>query len=229
VVFNRIGPASGPVQHLTVWGGPAGANTTYRETILVPDNGRYSRYYITCKAGASEAAVEMILHDGAPPLAPTLIRDQLTAEIVIPRPDIAGSPSLAENISIVRDPTWFWVTNWADTITDSANRNGMQVAVAAEATHVVWNPGDGSRPIICNGPGTEYIPWTGMDPFTDTDCSHTYLRSTAGEPGDALTITATTHWDLTWELDGIDQGTFGTFTSTSTQSHQVGEILVVNN
>jgi hypothetical protein len=159
-------------------------------------------------------------------VSPFGLRDEVVARIVMPDPVLGGSPPLDEAISYVWEPTIFWVENWQGSITDSASRAGMSVSVTARAVDVIWDPGDGGDPVVCPDGGRIRRRGEPVERFT---CAHTYTRSTAGLPNDALTITATVRWELSWTLDGVDQGVFAAYEAVSSLEHQVGEILVVNN
>ncbi len=98
------------------------------------------------------------------------------------------------------------------------------VTVTATPISVTWDPGDGSASVVCDDAGVAWQPGLGDD---DTDCSYTYTQSSAGEADDAYRLSATVAWDLTWTINGIDQGRFATYEPTTTVDHRVGEIQSV--
>jgi hypothetical protein len=73
--------------------------------------------------------------------------------------------------------------------------------------------GDGSE-VVCKTAGTPYESEYGLK--DSPDCGHTYTLTSAGQPDDAYTVTATSSWVVTWagagqsgiiRLDGINRTT----------------------
>ena len=60
-----------------------------------------------------------------------------------------------------------------------------------------------------------------------TTCGHTYTSGTADEPGLVYQAEATIEWDLTWSINGVDQGSFGTGDATTLFEVPVGEVQIV--
>jgi len=78
------------------------------------------------------------------------------------------------------------------------------------------------------GPGTPFNP--NVDYFSQTpDCGYIYRRSSAGYPGDAVTVTATLYYHATWSATGAPGGgDLGEISRTSAPvSVQVNEIQTV--
>jgi hypothetical protein len=59
--------------------------------------------------------------------------------------------------------------------------------------------GDGTE-VVCDTAGTPYMPEFGRK--DSPDCGHTYKKSSAHEPGEAYTVTATSNWVITWSGAG---------------------------
>lgn len=117
-------------------------------------------------------------------------------------------------IGVIGLPTWMWVADpGASTTgpqTTSASERGFTVTATATLNDVTWSMGDGTS-VVCHGAGTPYSKDQGARP--SPDCGHTYTKS-----GD-YTVTATSHWNVTWV--GIGQSGIIPLTfSTSTQVTQ---------
>lgn len=226
-VRDRVGDAVGTITEAyytenATSDSPGALTIGQLNTISVPAVGGYGYYRTTCVAGTRTSVIGQVLFDGTE-TSPWQVRNQAQALLKIPAPEPRAAPSLTESYSIVKIPTWFWTENTE--LTQTASDGTLSVSVTATPISTTWNPGDRSLPLICPDGGT---PWQEGLKETDTNCSHTYTKSTAGLPGDALTITTTITWELSWTLDGTDQGTFETFENTTNTSHQVGEIQTHN-
>ena len=196
------------------------------EQITVPTGVRYFNYSIACRTPSGVTVQNVILPEGAVPVSPIALRDEVKAKITIADPSLAGSPPLDETgrFSIVNLETWLWITDPWQPLTKSDARGGISVSVTATPTQVIWDTGDGETETCFDG-GT---PWATHSTEGGTQCSHTYIRSSAGEPQDAYQLTATVYWIFEWTLNGTPQGQFATYEPATTLTHQVGEILAVN-
>ena len=82
--------------------------------------------------------------------------------------------------------------------------------------------------VSCAGPGTPYDPAVGADD-QQSDCTYTYRRSSAGQPGGAFTMRVTTTWAVSWTVAGAPGGgSLGTAQRTTTSAVRVAEIQAVN-
>lgn len=206
------------------FGGYAGSFDTEQITFPVDGPAMYE-YRIGCRTPTGLNLRNEILPSGSG-VAPFDLRTQVRAALTIPDPQPAGSPPLddPDRFSVVRIPTWLWLDQPLDPLTDSASAGGISVSVTATPTGVTWHTGDREHETC----PVEQIAWRPNMNEGDTNCSHTYTRSSAGEPDDAYELTAVVHWELSWTLNGAEQGVFDTHDTTTTLSHQVGEILAVN-
>jgi hypothetical protein len=100
--------------------------------------------------------------------------------------------------------------------------------VVATPLSVTWSMGDGSK-VICRGPGVPYNPAEPPD-SQHTTCSHTYRRSSAGQPGERYSVSATTTWALSWTATGAvtASGTLPPLQRTSTTTVRVAEAQAIN-
>lgn len=150
--------------------------------------------------------------------APVLVDPVTLAEEAIERMNLVGArvgatPLIPGAPGVVGIQTWLWVDNageraWGPA-TRSASAGSVTVTATAKATKVVWDMGDGTT-VTCANKGTE---WTRARGDGDSPtCGHTYQVDSGGQPGDAYTITATTHWRVEWT--GAGQSGVITFTLT---------------
>jgi hypothetical protein len=196
------------------------------EQITIPSGIRYFNHTITCQTPTGTTTQNVVLPEGAAPVSPIALRDEVRARIIIPNPTLAANPPLDDptRFSVVKIPTWLWIDDPWEPITDTETRGGISVSVTATPTKVTWNTGDDSQ-LECPDAG---IPWQRGAAEGSTNCSHTYTRSSADQPNAAYQLTATTQWVFTWTLNGTPQSPFGTYEPTTSTSHQVGEIQIVN-
>ncbi|MGW1993820.1 hypothetical protein [Embleya sp. NPDC001921] len=91
---------------------------------------------------------------------------------------------------------------------------GLSVTATARVDHITWTMGDGAV-VTCATPGTPYAPARGAQ--SSPDCGHTYVR-----PG-IHTVTATTHWTITW-TGGGQTGTLAATRTTAVGDIRAGEM-----
>jgi hypothetical protein len=155
---------------------------------------------------------------------PTVIRDRVSASIEIADPVVGSNPPFDEpgRFGAVGVPTWLWIdTSWEPIGPVSDASGPLTVAVMASPRRVTWQVGDGSAPVVCDGPG---VPWSRDRAEGGTGCSHTYTSSSADQPGEAYALSATVTWVFEWWINGIPQGEFGTYLASTDFDYQVGEI-----
>lgn len=135
---------------------------------------------------------------------------------------LAPDPS---KMGLVGLPVWMWTevtpSTWGP-VSATASVPGVSVTATAQALRIVWDMGDGHR-VTCDGPGTPYDRDSGVT--VSPTCGHLYERSSAGRPGDAYTVTATTTWQIRW----AGGGSAGELTQTRASSVRVriGELQVL--
>lgn len=138
---------------------------------------------------------------------------------IVPEPD-------PDHTGLVGMPAWMWVDNptastWGPNST-TLTAGGITVTATARVARVEWNMGDGTT-VTCTTQGTEF---TDADGGRESpDCGHTYTRTSAGEPNDAYTVTATSFWVVTWAGGGAS-GTIPLQVSDSAQV-RIGELQVI--
>lgn len=158
-----------------------------------------------------------------PPLpAPAQLAQAAYRQLALPSPTIAVNPV---GDQLVHLPTWLWLTaGWTRT-SATASVPGESVTATASPGSVSWSMGDGGR-ITCMGPGTPFR--SGDNPTASSpDCAHTYLRSSADQPGQVFSVAATVHWTVTWTGAG-QSGTFPGLTTTAHTTLRVAESQALN-
>lgn len=139
---------------------------------------------------------------------------------------IAPKPG-ADSVGLVGMPVWMWVadpdTRTFGPTTASASAGGVTVTATARVEKITWLMGDGSE-VVCTTAGTPYQASFGR---TDSpDCGHTYESSSAGQPNDRYTVTATSEWVVDWQGAG-QSGTIRLDGLESSVAIAVGEAQVL--
>lgn len=113
----------------------------------------------------------------------------------IPAPRVRTAPP-RRNAGLVGLPEWFWVTNWRS-LGGRASAGEVWAEVNAVPQRLTIEPGDRRHLVICPGPGTAYDP---SKPAVSqrTNCSYTYARSSANQPGGTFRVRVTVTWGGTW-------------------------------
>lgn len=205
--FELADQVSGQGTTAPVLGAEAGA--------LVP----LSRYWKVCVDTATGAEISRTLFDAALPDPGVVARDlaeEAFAQLRVTPPVARSNP--AGGIAVINIPTWLWVDDWVP-LRSAASAAGVTATVTATPVGVVWDPGDGSDPLSCGGPGVAYDvsrPAVGQS----TDCSFTYTRA-AGR----FTITATQRWHVTYTATNGQSGDLGEVTSTAALPIDVRELV----
>ena len=162
-------------------------------------------------------------YGGGPGTAAQLAAEAI-ARLQLSGPDIGFAPD-PSRVGLVGLPVWMWTrvtrATWGPA-TATASLPGLSVTATARAEKIVWSMGDGHE-VTCLGPGTPYNESSGRT--TSPTCGYAYPHSSAGEPGHAFTVTATTTWAITWQGSGGRGGT--TQTRTSSVQVRIGEMQVL--
>ncbi|MDG4763195.1 hypothetical protein O7632_03590 [Solwaraspora sp. WMMD406] len=236
-------------------GGNGGASSCYHNGELVPcydeilgwfnrDDGCYYRvaepqppatpesegrtaYTATCNAG--QASSITVWRDDPPPgfddpPDPDELRRRAYARINFTKPVIRTAPSPGTT-GLVGLPIWLWSqrseTAWGPQDESESDR-GLTVRVVGKVTEVRFDMGNGDT-VTCER-GDAFTPYDRtVHGASLPDCGY---RPGYDAPG-TYEITATTYWEVHWELNGEFQEVFDTQTLTSTATVEIEELQVV--
>lgn len=182
-------------------------------------------------AAETEAINEGMTEMNCPLVAtPAGLAEQAVKTIHFPSPSGHRSPSEA-HLYQGYPFTWvnLWTFYWTDPdtwtpLTATASLDGVSATVTAKPVELVFDPGDGSKAAVCDGPGRPWVQSDGNGAPTDGACAYRYSKVTS-EP---ITSTQTIVWKITWTGT---RGTSGEIPSLSTSSSgqlQVLQVQVVN-
>lgn len=156
----------------------------------------------------------------APPAGPdpAALAQEAIASMNLSAVDIGIAPEDdPASVGLVGLPVWMWVDGPTATTfgpsSASAAAGGVTVTATAHVSRVTWNLGDGST-VVCATAGTPYADSYGASP--SPDCGHTYTQTSVGHPGNAYTVTATSHWVIEWAGGGASGQEAMDLTATTT-------------
>ncbi|MFE6158811.1 hypothetical protein ACFQ7F_07825 [Streptomyces sp. NPDC056486] len=151
---------------------------------------------------------------------PAVVAQQAVRELVLPDPEIRTNPD-ETYAQLVRVPTWMWLDRvmWKP-VSQTAKVPGVSVTATAIPRSATWRMGDG-KTVVCEGAGTAYSAKYEAD-SESPDCGHTYVRSSAGRPEEAFTISVTVTWDVEWHGGG-EQGAIPGLHTQAQMSLRVAE------
>jgi hypothetical protein len=163
----------------------------------------------------------------APAADPAQLATEALERVPLPEPDITMAPA-SDIPQLVNLATFLWLHSeqWQP-VTASATAGGVTSTVTATPVRVVWDMGQGAS-VVCDGPGLPYRPDL-PDDRQPSDCHYTYRYSSAGQPGQAFTVTATVEWETTWSVTGAPGGgSLGTVSRSASIPVQVAELQSLN-
>nr|WP_244311876.1 hypothetical protein [Micromonospora taraxaci] len=163
-------------------------------------------YVQTCNGGADVGNQTEVLLDeppagfGAPPNPEELARRALASIKLLPAP-LKVAPRKNIGPGLVGLPVWLWANPGEDyfgPLTASATDRNVTVEITAAVSRIVWDMGNGEK-ITCHSAGTPYDPKNeDLAGRESPDCG-----DPDGYPkADEYTISATTHWTVTWRGGG---------------------------
>lgn len=133
---------------------------------------------------------------------PLVLARRAVERLPLVRPAVATSPS-PDRDQLVNLATWLWVEDWR-ALSTTASVGAVSVTVTATPEQVAWDMGTGDV-VVCGGPGTPYDRSRPAE-AQSTDCSYTYRRSSADQPGQRYPVTATQTWSVSWSASGVPGG-----------------------
>lgn len=166
----------------------------------------------------------------APPVAtvdPAQLAQEALDKMTLRGADIGITPKPGGK-GVVGMPVWMWTTKSAETYgpnSASASAGGITVTATARVKRIVWNMGDG-KSVTCTTAGTPYLRSYGKR--NSPDCGHRYSQPSSTEPGGRFHVTATSTWQVDWEVDGGGESGELSATRASDVDITVAEVQVLN-
>ena len=174
-----------------------------------PGSGECFPYFKLLNPGLTSAGAESIARS-------LVVRLQLPD----PTPQFGPDPADNEwNMAAVGYPLWLW-TNGPRTVTSTTSASGMSFTLRARYRFTTFTLGDGHS-LTC----TSTTPYrTSIEPGAPSPtCGYRYTKASGTDH--SYTVTATTHWTVTWRVAGFSGSLPGTHTAS--RQLRVGELQAV--
>jgi hypothetical protein len=155
-----------------------------------------------------------------PTVSPVQLAEEAWDRLPIPEPEVRTAPPRGSD-GLVGLPHWFWVTNW-QSHTDRVEAGAVWAEVTARPTSMTINPQPGQSPVTCDGPGRAYDR-TRSAASQSSECSYTFVRSSAGLPQSAYRVTVTVTWGGTWRGSDGSGGALPVITRSAAFPARVAE------
>jgi hypothetical protein len=116
---------------------------------------------------------------------------------------------------VIGAPLWLWVDKndplqWGSH-TLSADNGVSSITATVTSKKVIYDPGDGSKPIVCWGPGAKRI-WRADDLLSNkspSGCQHVYYElSELGNVNSFYEVSATVVWEVQWSSSTGERNSF---------------------
>ena len=167
-----------------------------------------------------------------PPPDPAVLAQQAYALLVLPKPTLGRTPSLANGDPARGGEPYTVVNLWTRYFTDPAtwvplartvSLRGVSATVTARPAALLFDPGDGHRAVSCPGPGRPWQHEDGFDPPGPGECGYQYTE-VHGRP---ITGTVSIAWDVTWTGTGGAGGAFPGLRTSASSEFIVEQIQIV--
>jgi len=119
--------------------------------------------------------------------------------------------------------TWVWAGEWQP-LARTVELRGVSATVTATPTSLSFDPGDGSAPVTCQGPGRPWTAADGSNPPSAGGCGYMYRSVTPDGP---LTATTSIEWSVEWTSNVGAGGAFPALSTQATSSFLVEQIQMV--
>lgn len=207
--YKPTSPSASTVDALG--GQPAGEGAWYQRTCYAKD-------------GTTEEALGApVWLRSAPVISPEVVAHQAVSRLSLPGVSISLSPSRDQLVGL---PTWMWLSggSWGRSSATAAVPH-VRVTATAVPTKAVWDMGDGTRPVVCRGPGSVWR--KGMSPrAASPDCGFTYRSASEVAPGGVYTVRVSVSWQVSWQGAG-KSGTVPGLVTVGTRRVRVAESQTV--
>lgn len=194
--------------------------------------------YLKSCGGAGGVGDQVPVDLAAPPPGfgaapdPADLAAEALASLNLRRVVVGIAPDPEQNPGLVGLPIWLWVAppgddseleeTWGPQEAAAEDR-GVRVEITAKVEKIVWSMGNNAR-ITCTGPGRAFNPNT--DGNANPPCGYNgYPKPTA--PGASYQISAITHWKVTWESNGGEEGVIETTRGSNVAAIEIDELQVV--
>jgi hypothetical protein len=125
-------------------------------------------------------------------------------------------------------PVWLWANNPEPLnygpYTETATLGGVTVTATAKVSSVTWSSGDGQKVTCAAGTPFDAAEMKDKAAQDSPTCGFRYQK-TSGDG--TFTVTATSHWTVSWTGGGTE-GTIAVRDTSSTATVRVGELQSVN-
>jgi hypothetical protein len=155
---------------------------------------------------------------------PRVLALRALAQLTLPTPSGHRSPSETQiyegsPFTYVNLWTWFWTDPGTWRVrTATAHAGGVSATVTVTPTRLTFDPGDGSAPVTCQGPGSAWSSTDGNAAPTGAACGYQYEAATQSP----LTSTQSITWAVSWRSN---DGTNGTLPDLTTS--KAGRLMVL--
>jgi hypothetical protein len=166
---------------------------------------------------------------GVPTVTPARLAQEVSDQLPLSRPTIRRSPN--QDLRYRGDPyTWvnLWTWFWTDpasfkALTQTVSLGGVSVTVIAKPVGLLFDPGDGSNPVRCDGPGRAWTDADGNGP-PSSGCGFAYTHVTNGTVQTRVAIL----WQVSWTGTGGAGGVLPQLRTEATAPLRVLQAQVVN-
>ncbi|WP_238427990.1 hypothetical protein [Frankia nepalensis] len=182
------------------------------EADRVEPDGSTSRLYARVCADGTVTDWQWFTLANVPGLRTSAV-DDVGRRLPLPVPVL--SPDLARGL-VVNVATWFAAPagQWAP-VTGTAEALGLSVSVTALPVELVFDPGDGTAPVSCAGPGATFDA-SAPPPAAAPDCSYIYRdASTAAPNGRFWPASLSIRWSVTWTASDGQTGALDPLITTT--------------
>jgi len=151
-----------------------------------------------------------------------------TVKAQMQAPTVASDPPVGV-AGVVNAPVFVGVTNWQPEIVDGQCVLGVCVTMTATPT-LSFDPGDGSDPIVCEAPGSRYVPGGApIEVQAEGACAHVYRMRTGaeGRPAEWPAVVSV-QWTVSWTSNVAGAGgSFDPLTFSTSVPRAVDEVRAV--
>ena len=190
----------------------------------------YVRICPTAQAAAGGIVGPEVFWAAQPPAAnvdPAQLAEEALDKMTLLGPDIGITPKPGGK-GVVGMPVYMWTTRSAETFgpnSASASAGGVTVTATAKVKRIVWDMGDGTT-VTCTTAGTPYKAEFGKK--DSPDCGTRYSQPSSTQASGRYHVTATSTWQVDWQVDGGGETGQLAATRTSAVDITVAEVQVLN-